>query len=83
MTGQLRIERLLFEIALLTEKFVEMFSMIFMLNKSYIRGEPFASGEIIKRLTEDPPALQPAIVMLLGSPPNALMFSFTHFKAAI
>lgn len=43
---------------------------------------PLDIGEIICSITLMDPALQPAIVTLLGSPPNAAMFRCTHLRAA-
>ena len=44
---------------------------------------PFACGANKRRVTLAPPALCPAIVTWLGSPPKALMFLLTHRKASI
>ena len=39
-------------------------------------------GDMIWKLTLDPPALSPKSVILLGSPPKFSIFSLTHFSAA-
>src|ERR1035437_6356844 len=39
---------------------------------------PLACGDAHNMLTEIPPADSPKMVTLLGSPPNAAMFFFTH-----
>ena len=44
---------------------------------------PSAEGEITRERTLNAPPDSPAIVTLLGSPPNASIFSRTHSKALI
>ena len=44
---------------------------------------PLACGANMRRVTLADPALSPAIVTWLGSPPNALIFLLTHRKASI
>src|SRR3954468_11434928 len=45
-------------------------------------NRPFAIGEIIRALTDPPPADSPKIVTFDGSPPNAAALRFTHWSAA-
>jgi len=46
-------------------------------------NRPRAIGEVRRLWTETPPAENPKIVTLFGSPPNAAMFCCTHLRAAI
>jgi len=46
-------------------------------------NRPRASGETIRYNTDEPPADDPEIVTLRGSPPNAATLSWIHLSAAI
>ena len=46
-------------------------------------NSPLATGEPASLPTIAAPADSPKIVTLFGSPPNAAMFAFTHFSAAM
>jgi len=48
-----------------------------------LANSPLVSGDVTSICTETPPADSPTMVTLAGSPPNAAIFRFTHFSAAI
>jgi hypothetical protein len=50
---------------------------------SALEKRPFASGELMRRHVERPPADSPKRRTLDGSPPNAAMFFWTQRRAAI